>query len=162
MTSAAGSPTWTRSETAALRWPPSPIQPDVDGSNPFSYPRLVQPVLDRRCVACHAKEPKAIDLRAGEWRKNKNYWYTSYLNLEKHAFFFGGVGWETPRTIPGKFGARASRLYNQLVKGHHDLKLPAEDLRRIALWLDCNSDFFGAYEKTQEQAAGEVVRPSLE
>ena len=41
------------------RWPsarpPSRITPDVDGSNPFSYPRLVQPVLDRTCVDCHAK-----------------------------------------------------------------------------------------------------------
>ena len=26
------------------------LQPDVDGSNPFSYPRLVQPVLDQHCV----------------------------------------------------------------------------------------------------------------
>jgi len=142
--------------------PPSKIQPDVDGSNPFSYPRLVQPVLDRHCVACHAKEPKAIDLRAGEWKKNKNYWYTSYLNLEKHAFFFGGVGWETPRTIPGKFGARASRLYALLTKGHYDVKLQPEDLHRLTLWLDCNSDFFGAYENTPAQAEGQIVRPSIE
>ena len=31
-------------------------KPDVDGTNPFSYPRLVQPVLDKHCVACHQKE----------------------------------------------------------------------------------------------------------
>ena len=32
----------------------------MDGTNPFSYPRLVQPVLDKHCVACHAKpESKA-------------------------------------------------------------------------------------------------------
>ncbi|MBM4032734.1 MAG: hypothetical protein FJ291_13225 [Planctomycetes bacterium] len=182
----------------AMTRPPSAIKPDAEGSNPFSFPRLVQPVLDRHCVGCHtkaltegaqaapppkarsaieddlegkapkrpaasaSKAPKPPDLRAGDWKKNHSNWYTSYINLEKHAFFFGGVGWETPRTIPGKFGARASRLYNMLAKGHHDLKLPPEDLRRIALWLDCNSDFFGAYEKTQEQAAGEIVRPSLE
>ena len=181
----------------AMTRPPSPIQPDVEGSNPFSFPRLVQPVLDRHCVACHtqalaqgaeaaappkarpdildeleggqpkpaaaaAPAPKPPDLRAGDWKKNPNRWYTSYLNLEKHAFFFGGVGWETPRTIPGKFGARASRLYQMLAKGHHNLALPPEDLRRIALWLDCNSDFFGAYENTEAQAEGQVVRPSLE
>ncbi|MCI0534470.1 MAG: hypothetical protein L0Z50_04515, partial [Verrucomicrobiales bacterium] len=35
----------------ALRRPPSRLQADVDGSNPFSYPRLVQPVLDRNCVS---------------------------------------------------------------------------------------------------------------
>ncbi|HUT37195.1 MAG TPA: NPCBM/NEW2 domain-containing protein [Planctomycetota bacterium] len=148
----------------AMTRPPSVIQPDAEGSNPFSYPRLVQPVLDKHCVACHAKDPKAkgCDLAAGEWQKNPNHWYTSYRSLEKFAFFYGGVGWETPRTIPGQFGARGSKLYALLAKGHYDVKLPPEDLHRIVLWLDCNSDFFGAYEKTQEQAAGEIVHPSLE
>jgi len=146
----------------AMSRPPSDVQPDVHGSNPFSFPRLVQPVLDRRCVPCHVKNPKAPDLRAGDWKKNPNRWYTSYTNLQRHAFYFGGVAWETPRTIPGKFGARASKLYQMLARGHHDLKLPAEDLHRISLWLDCNSDFFGAYENTEAQARGEIVRPSLE
>jgi hypothetical protein len=31
----------------AMRRAPSRPQPDVDGTNPFSYPRLVQPVLDQ-------------------------------------------------------------------------------------------------------------------
>ena len=30
-----------------------PITPGPDGSKPFSYPILVQPVLDKQCVACH-------------------------------------------------------------------------------------------------------------
>jgi hypothetical protein len=42
------------------------------------------------------------------------------------------------------------------------VELAPEDLRRVALWLDCNSDFFGAYTRTVEQARGEVVEPELE
>jgi hypothetical protein len=34
----------------ALQRPPSRLEPDVDGSHPFSYPRLVQPVLDQHCT----------------------------------------------------------------------------------------------------------------
>ena len=49
-----------------------------------------------------------------------------------------------------------------LTSGHNDLKLSEEDLHRIALWLDCNSDFFGAYENIDAQSRGEVVEPSLE
>jgi hypothetical protein len=30
------------------------------------------------------------------------------------------------------------------------------------LWLDCNSDFYGAYEKIEEQKEGKLVWPSLE
>jgi hypothetical protein len=46
--------------------------------------------------------------------------------------------------------------------GHHDLKLSEEELHRITLWLDSNSDFFGSYENTEAQARGEIVLPTLE
>lgn len=151
----------------AFRRPPSTIQPDVGGSNPFSFPRLVQPVLERNCVACHKKEPKAIDLRKGDWEKNPDYRYTSYENLSAYAFFFGSVRstydpWTTPRTIPGRFGARASKLYQILKEEHYDVKLSKEDFHCITLWLDCNSDFFGSYENTEAQARGDIVQPTLE
>ena len=150
---------------AALQRPPSRIRPDVDGSKPFSYPRLVQPVLDRHCADCHAKnagKPKAIDLRAGDWTKNPNRWYTSYANLRPYAFFFDGAAWNQPRTIAGKFGARASKLHALLRKGHYDVKLSKADLHRLTLWLDANSDFFGSYESTDAQSRGEIVQPTLE
>jgi len=39
-------PQAVRSVPLALQHEPSKLKPDVDGTNPFSYPRLVQPVLD--------------------------------------------------------------------------------------------------------------------
>jgi len=148
----------------AFQRAPSTIVPDVEGSNPFSYPRLVQPVLDRNCVPCHTKnkDKRPPDLTAGDYHKNHSHWYTSYQNLQKYAFFFDNAVFTTPRTIPGHFGARASKLYQMIEKGHHDLKLSKEDLHRITLWLDCNSDFFGAYKNTLAQAEGKVVTPELE
>jgi hypothetical protein len=53
-------------------------------------------------------------------------------------------------------------LYELLTDGHYDVDLSTEELSRIALWLDCNSDFFGAYEDPEAQALGEIVRPVLE
>jgi len=152
---------------AAFRRAPSKIRPDVEGSNPFSFPRLVQPVLERNCVACHEKEPEAPDLRKGDWEKDANYRYASYANLREFAFFYGAVRnkydpWTEPRTVPGKFGARGSKLLDILETEHYGVKLSKEDFYRITLWLDCNSDFFGAYEDTEAQARGEVVRPTLE
>ena len=64
--------------------------------------------------------------------------------------------------IPGKFGARASKLFQLLEAGHHDVQLPPEDLRRITLWLDCNSEFYGSYENTEQQSRGLIVYPILE
>jgi hypothetical protein len=163
----------------ALRRPPSELEPDTEGSNPFNYVRLVQPVLDRHCVACHRRE-KAIDL-SGEIQyrpcprdKHKQCCYTrSYNNLaEEYGFCFHAHSATTianvdvdqraaSRTIPGKFGARVAKLLEYLDERHYGVKLPEEDFHRVVLWLDCNSEFLGAYEKAEAQAHGELVRPGL-
>jgi hypothetical protein len=144
----------------ALRRPPSKPVPDVDGSNPFSYPRLIQPVLDKHCVACHAeKKGKAPNLGREPIARG---FYASYESLvPTYAFIDYG---DPYRTTPGRFGARASKLYDLLRKGHHDVKLTAEEWHRLTLWLDCSSLFYGVYEKEgmEAQLRGDVVRPSLE
>jgi hypothetical protein len=144
----------------ALRRPPSRLAPDVDGSNPFSYPRLVQPVLDRNCVSCHERsKPKAINLGRDPI---EGRWFASYRSLvPKYAFTSYGNGLYT---TPGQFGARASKLLAILEKGHYDVKLPAEDLHRLTLWLDCSSMFYGVYEKEggEKQLRGEIAHPTLE
>lgn len=143
----------------AVRRPPSPIQPDVDGSAPFSYPRLVQPVLDRHCVKCHAEHPKKPINLAREPIQRK--WYASYNNLLPFAFTDYG---NNLRTNPGQFGARAAKLTRILEQGHYDVKLSEEEFHRITLWLDCSSMFYGVYEKEggEAQLLGLIARPSLE
>jgi hypothetical protein len=143
----------------ALRREPSRLRPDVDGSSPFSYPRLVQPVLDRSCAPCHEQsDGKAPNLGR---EPIQNRWYASYNSLVQYGFTSYQDGY---RTIPGRFGARASKLYGMLAAGHHDVKLSEEDLHRIALWLDCASLFYGVYEKEggEEQLRGAIAQPTLE
>ncbi|HJN10125.1 MAG TPA: discoidin domain-containing protein [Pirellulaceae bacterium] len=144
----------------ALQRAPSRLTPDVDGSNPFSYPRLVQPVLDRHCVECHAThDKKPISLAA---EPIVNHWFTSYNNLVKdYGFHDYGNGL---RTTPGRFGAKASKLYEILKEGHFDVKLSKEEMHRITLWLDCTSMFYGVYEREsgQAQLRGEIARPTLQ
>ena len=157
----------------AFRREPSAIRPEAEGSNPLSFPRLVQPVLEKHCVACHTeKADKAPDLRPGDWRRDTFNWYVSYRNLRPFAFHYGAPRddrianqydrWQPARTVPGKFGARASRLLPLLDKGHYDVRLSPDELRRLIVWLDANSDFFGAYEDPEAQARGDVVRPKVE
>jgi hypothetical protein len=111
----------------ALRRAPSPIQPDVDGSNPFNYVRLVQPVLDRHCVACH-QEKEALDLTGLPGPAHG--WSRSYTNLaEKYGFYFhvsnGSIHQGVhggSRTIPGEFGARAAPLQKYLGPDHYGVQ----------------------------------------
>jgi hypothetical protein len=146
----------------ALRRPPSTLRPEADGSAPFNFVRLVQPVLNRHCAACHAKPEsrKAPPLKHGE--PDRRGWSESYRGLQRHAFYFDSGSFTSSKTLPGRFGAHASGLYALLSKGHHEVKLSADELRRITLWLDCNSDFYGEYRDLQKQAAGELVEPILE
>jgi hypothetical protein len=139
----------------ALRRAPSMPEPDVDGSKPFSYPRLVQPVLDRHCVACHQENigRKAPNL-AREPIANK--FYASYNSLVKHGFTSYG---DSYRTINGQFGARGSKLMQLLDKGHYDVQLSEEERYRLTLWLDCCSMFYGVFEREpgEAQLRGEIA-----
>jgi len=151
----------------ALRRPPSRIEPDVDGSNPFNYVRLVQPVLDRNCVSCHSRE-KALDLTGVV--EGKNGWTRSYNNLaERYGFYFhvrnGSINTGAhggSRTLAGQFGARAAGLFRFMDEEHYGVKLSQEDFHRLTLWLDCNSEFYGSYENTVAQAQGQIVQPTLD
>jgi hypothetical protein len=151
----------------ALLRPPSPITPEPPGSNPFSYVRLVQPVLDRHCVECHRRED-AIDLSGVI--EGPHGFSRSYTRLaSKYGFYYdsslgslhrpdrGGA-----RTEAGRFGARAAKLTEFLSERHYGVQLDPQELRRLIVWLDANSEFYGAYENTEAQSRGEVVFPSLE
>ncbi|MCH5373262.1 MAG: hypothetical protein JJ992_04755, partial [Planctomycetes bacterium] len=144
----------------ALQRAPSELEPDVDGSKPFSYPRLVQPVLDRHCVQCHAEKADVAPNLARE--PIVRNWYASYNSLvTRFGFHDYGDGY---RTTPGQFGARASKLYQLLQQDHYGVKLSDEEMHRIALWLDCASMFYGVYEREggQAQLLGEIAHPTLE
>ncbi|MDO5554946.1 MAG: NPCBM/NEW2 domain-containing protein [Planctomycetia bacterium] len=164
---------------------PSEIKPEVAGSNPFNYPTLVQNILDRHCVECHDQEAangKTFKLDRGEAGQ---YFYNSYMNLRPHVFVMGNsnrnsdpnvpITWQPDfggawnqyteaKTFPGKCGASRSPLWKLICDGHYDVKLSPEEKRALALWMDNNCDYFGAYEleSLDAQRQGLVVTPTLE
>ncbi len=151
----------------AMRRPPSAIEPEVDGASPFNFVRLVQPVLDRNCVQCH-QEKDALDLR--NVIEGDHGWTRAYTNLAKeYGFYFNvrngsindGVHGGS-RTIPGAFGARAAPLMAYLNEDHYGVRLSEQDHRRMVLWLDANTEFYGSYENTAAQSRGEIVHPTLD
>jgi hypothetical protein len=59
----------------------------------------------------------------------------------------------------GVFGARGSRLIKLLLDGHENVKLTADELRRIATWVDLNAVFYGGYsdEERAAQLQGKTI-----
>jgi hypothetical protein len=147
----------------ALGREPSKLEPESAGSFPLAFPRLVQPVLDARCVGCHEKNAQkgAPSLRGDRFIAYG--WSEAFQTLHKRAWgMSGGNGValkERQYSIPGKDGARVSTLFQMLKAGHHEVKLTDEEMRRITVWLDCNSNFYGAYHDAEKQARGEIVKP---
>ena len=169
----------------AMKHAPSPLTPGPEGSRPFSFPRLVQPVLDKHCVACHAEKikgaqpgatrPPRLDSETAElsvkgWMNKSTRYTTAYLSLAAAYGFtdYGsGRNWNSPkfyRTIPGAFGAHASKLYALLKKGHHGVNLSKDENNRLITWLDSVCQFYGVYEKEggETQLAGGLATPTLE
>ena len=145
----------------ALQRPAQPLVPDVDGTNPFSYPRLVQPVLDAKCVSCHQPGKDAPRLDSEVIADGAKIWFASYHSLAPDYGF-----WEygnPHRTTPEKFGAKASKLYSLLTQDHYGVDLAEEELHRLTVWLDSCSIFYGVYEKEggEAQLRGEIVNPTL-
>jgi hypothetical protein len=157
----------------ALRRAPSVLAKEPEGSYPLTFARLVQPVLNARCVECH---DKPADSRTGKKPPSLSGtgtgWSQAYSSLTRGHASSNSLSWamcggngimirhnELQYSVPGKIGARASGLYRMLKAGHHDVKLEPEEARRLWLWLDCNSVFYGAYQDTAKQAKGEIVKP---
>jgi hypothetical protein len=151
-----------REPPLALRRAPSELAPEAEGAYPLTFARLVQPVLNARCLGCHDGRTNAPGLRGD--RFGKHGWSEAFHSLQKHAWAMnGGNGIafkERQYSLPGQDGARVSKLYRLLAAGHYDVKLSAAELRRITLWLDANSNFYGAYTDLAKQARGEAVRPT--
>ncbi len=161
---------------AAMRRAPSKIKPAPEGAKPYSFVRLVQPVLDAKCVSCHGEKraPKAPDLRAGDWRKDKNGFSTSFKSLMPYVHFFAydyeithkrrgyQAFFEPAYTAPRTTGACASPLYAMLKKGHHDVKLTPEEWERLLVFMGSNAQYVGHDHKVEDQRDGKVVPPPFE
>ena len=143
----------------AARRPPSAIRPGPEGSRPFSYPRLVQPVLDRHCVKCHdGRDPKRSILTGepdGAFSKS----YNALVPLVSYSAWGRPEQNLEPTTAPMRFGALGSRLTALLDQGHAEVRLPAEDEDRLVTWMDANALFYGTFdpEEQRQQLAGRAI-----
>ena len=151
--------------TLASERPPSRLEPGPSGTLPMSFPLLVQPILDRQCVACHDGSDGAdrsplllTGERAGTFTR-------SYQSLRPFVRWYewGEATISEMVTRPGHSGADASPLAAVLADHARDgrIELSDEDRLRFYIWLDGNAPFYGTYDPIEQQAqfAGETIPP---
>ncbi len=155
-----------RRAAKALLRPPSVIEPAPDGSKPLSYPILVQPVLDKHCVACHNKDkPGGKVILTGE---PQGHYTASYNALAARVSFaaWGRGGNCEPLAKPDYFGARGSQaLVKTFTEAHYNVRLSAAEWERVVTWMDANALFYGTFDPADQarQLRGErIAGPKLE
>ncbi|MCP4783473.1 MAG: hypothetical protein GY903_08415 [Fuerstiella sp.] len=147
----------------ATQRPASRLLPDPSGSWPLRYDELVQPVLDRRCVGCHA--PDSEDSVAAAFDLTPTASYDALMefadgDLRKLAF-------EKDWSVVGDGPARNSKLLELLTRdaGHYGVQLSGEDFQRLVVWMDTYAQRLGSYSDDQEERLRElrhVVAPLLD
>jgi len=160
-----------RHQTTALRRGLKPLDPfyDITGQG-FSFPRMIQPILDGKCVACHrGPGSETPDLRATPvWDKQaRKFWNQSYHVListdrpgppandtpqrlgiiSEKSRYLNWIGrWSVPVMIPPySHGSSRSPLIALLQQDHAEVKMTQEEMDKIACWIDLALPHSGAW-----------------
>ena len=132
----------------AMQRPPDRISPIPGIPDVFDFPRDVQPILDRHCLACHGsvQTPQGGPNSGGVLLDGGRgpIYGISYVTLTQRAQFSDGRdagGNRAPRTI----GSSASPLLKKLAGGHHDVKASAAEQQIARLWIETGAPYPGTY-----------------
>lgn len=168
---------------AAMMRKTQELQKPEWGVHGFSYPHLVQPILDKHCIKCHGREnpPEGLELTADK----TDFFNVSYDNLTRKGtsvetrFMAGGTGGEFKYSKytswisthngqeenileiePGRWGAKASLLAKIVDTGHPDkegrqrVALTHAEKARIYAWLDLNCPYYGTSDSNYMKLRG--------
>jgi len=132
----------------AARREPSRLTPEAEGSWPFRFDRLVQPVLETSCVRCHTgekekpfafpKEPKAA------WKTLADAGKNPIRGLVKRQYATG-------ESVPGTSIAAQSALLPHLRALKQKNDITADAFSRLVLWLDIYGQYEGHFNAWQEE-----------
>ena len=155
----------------AMQRPPSTITPGPDGSKPFSYPLLVQGVLDKHCVRCHnAKKAEGHVVLTGTPEGRYTRSYNALARRVTYASWGGRPGDfrkvnDEPLATPGFFGSLSCHWLQQVLDGKHYVTLAPDDIDRLTTWMDANALFYGTFDPADQERQRHGLRiagPTLE
>jgi hypothetical protein len=142
-------PRHTARQLAALRRPPSQIEPIADLPDVMDYPRDVQPVLDALCVSCHGYEKNS----AGGPRAGRLILTGDHGPLFSHSYYMLTIarlisdGRNKPQSnyAPRTLGSSASRLLTLLDGTHYGVQATPRQKLLLRLWIESGAAYPGTY-----------------
>jgi hypothetical protein len=147
-----------RMALAASR-PAARITPGPEGSWPLRFDRLVQPVLEARCVSCH--QPGGRDPAAAKYDLTADRAYDSLVGYGKPSL--RDQVWSAYRTGASREGdgiaARSAlRALLDAPGGHYDVRLDAAERERLDTWMDTYAQRLGHFDDEQERQLEDLRR----
>ncbi len=155
--------------TLAQSKPPSEIEPWRGQARAFSYPREVQPVIDKYCIACHDGTTRVASRGFGNPREvvppdlsgtkkltdfalvtpgngggNAGRFSAGYAEMTRYVRR-NGIEGDYHMLTPLEFHADTTELVQLLQKGHYGVKLDPEAWDRLVTWIDLNTPFYGTW-----------------
>ncbi|NIA15318.1 MAG: hypothetical protein GWP08_14710 [Nitrospiraceae bacterium] len=134
--------------TATAR-PPDTIEPIPDVPDVFDFPRDIQPILNKHCVACHGY----VETNQGGPRSGGVILAGDRGPLYSHSYFMLSArrqladGRNLPRSnyAPRALGSSASELMKKIRRGHHGVALSEREERVVRLWIETGAPYLGTY-----------------
>jgi len=153
-----GAPRAILGASVALETGPQNLAPFYGPPRGFSFPKEVQPILDKHCIGCHHEESDETFSLTGDLvtpGKTKRKFSRSYLALTNTKGSCGNwnhamVNWidcmSEPSLLPPYHrGAATSKLIAILEEGHEEVELSREEMDKIACWIDLLVPYCGDY-----------------
>ncbi len=151
----------TSQSTMALNEPADEIAPWYGPLRGFSYPREVQPVVDRYCVGCHDGRPAREggaepnlrgDVKITDWAQvtpgnggaHAGKFSVGYYELSRYVRR-PGIESDYHLLEPMEFHADTTQLVQLLKKGHYGVQLDDQAWDRLVTWIDLNCPYHGTW-----------------
>ncbi len=163
---------------AAMKRPAAELVPTPESGRPYGFVENVQPVFDAKCASCHNDREAKGGINLSRTITGANGYTASYESL---CYVKGSDGKPRRRLskksgrplVPcfpmrnqiqvtpegGADGAIGSGLVQMLKAGHGKVVLAADELYRIATWIDLNAVFYGVYEPAEQLAMQREGKP---
>jgi hypothetical protein len=144
----------------AIKQAPLQIEQFYGARRGFTFDKEIQPILNSKCISCHnGTNSSGLDLRQGK----------AYDNLTKHGTCESSnkyINWfhaeDSPLLQPPyRAGSYKSHMDSLLDKGHKNVTMTDEEMRKIRAWIDLGVPHWGTYQEGNNGSEANLTRRNV-